>query len=180
MSTREDTVVGDLIVRHGAASRYIHWSVALFFMGALLSWLPIWKPIFGWMAALFGVLEVCRWLHPFAGLGFAAATIVLFAMWVGDMRLQKGEGAWLGPKLIEYMKFKGCEDPNVGKYNGGQKIFFFLASLLMLCLLLSGIVLWYPLTFAAPLREVSWLLHDASFILFAAAVVFHVYLGTAA
>ena len=78
------------------------------------------------------------------------------------------------------MKFKGGEDPNVGKYNGGQKIFFFLASLLMLCLLLSGIVLWYPLTFAAPLREVSWLLHDASFILFAAAVVFHVYLGTAA
>jgi formate dehydrogenase subunit gamma len=175
----EDVVVGDLIVRHRLASRLIHWSVALSFFVALFSGLPIWTPIFGWMASLFGGLAVCRWLHPWAGIVFAAATLVMVAVWIGDMWLEKGEGAWFGPKLIQYLKFQG-EDPNVGKYNGGQKLFFFLAAVLALLLLASGVVLWWPLLFAAPLREVSWLVHDAAFILFAAAIVFHIYLGTAA
>src|SRR6266568_8483897 len=175
----EDVAVGEVIVRHRLASRLVHWTVALTFFACLLSGLPIWTPIFGWMAGLFGGLAVGRWLHPWAGIGFAAATLVMLAMWIGDMWLEKGDGAWLGPKLIEYIKSQG-EDPNVGKYNGGQKLFFFLAMVLALLLLASGIVLWWPLLFAAPLREISWLVHDAAFILFAAAIVFHIYLGTAA
>ena len=180
MSSREDVIVDGAIVRHGVGSRFIHWTVALFFFASLLSGLPIWTPIFGWMAALFGGLAVCRWLHPFTGIAFSVFTFIMFVMWVSDMRLEKGEGAWFGPKLIEYLRFGGPEDPNVGRYNGGQKLFFFLASVLALLLLLSGVVLWFPLLFAAPLREISWLLHDVAFILFAAAIVFHIYLGTAA
>jgi formate dehydrogenase subunit gamma len=175
----EDVVVGDVIVRHRLASRYVHWSVALFFFGSLLTGLPIWTPIFGWMAHLFGGLAVCRWLHPWLGAIFVAFTFVMFVMWLGDMRLEKGEGAWFGPKLVQYLRFQG-EDPDVGKYNGGQKLFFFLAVVLAVLLVLSGIVLWFPLLFTAELRQVSWLVHDCAFILFAAAIVFHIYLGTAA
>ena len=51
---------------------------------------------------------------------------------------------------------------------------------LAIVLLASGIVLWYPPTFAAVWREVSWLLHDAAFLLFAVSIVGHIYLGTAA
>jgi formate dehydrogenase subunit gamma len=179
MTSREDVLDGELIVRHRAASRYVHWTVALFFFATLLSGLPIWTPIFGWMAAIFGGLAVCRWLHPLVGLGFTGAAVVMFALWLGDMRLEKGDGAWFGPKLIQYLRFQG-EDDTVGKYNGGQKLFFYLAAILALLLVASGVVLWYPLSFGAGLRELSWLVHDASFILFAAAIVFHIYLGTAA
>jgi formate dehydrogenase beta subunit/formate dehydrogenase gamma subunit len=177
---REDTVVGDRIVRHALASRVIHWSVALFFFLALFSGLPIWTPIFGWMAALFGGLSVCRWLHPWAGIAFSGAALLMIAYWFKDMLMAKGDWGWLGPKFIAYFRRKTAEDPTVGKYNGGQKIFFQLVGLLMLCLLATGIVLWYPGSFTADQRQVSWPLHDAAFLLFAVSIVGHIYLGTAA
>jgi len=80
--------------------------------------------------------------------------------------------------FIPYLTYQG-EDPEVGKYNGGQKILFFAASIGALALLLSGIVLWFPLSFGQGLREVSWLLHDVTFILFTASIIGHIYLGTA-
>jgi formate dehydrogenase iron-sulfur subunit len=177
---REDTVVGEYIVRHSLASRLIHWSVALFFFLTLLSGLPIWTPIFRGLASLFGGLAVCRWLHPWTGIAFAAATLVMIAYWMRDMRMKAGDWSWLGPKFIDYFRRRGEDDPNVGKYNGGQKIFFFLVALLAIALLLTGIVLWYPLSFDAAWRQVSWVLHDAGFLVFVVAIVGHIYLGTAA
>ena len=176
---KENVVVGDEVVRHRLSSRVIHWAVAASFMLLLVTGMPIWSPIFGWMAALVGGLEVCRWLHPWTGIFFSATSLVMFFRWLGEMKLERNERAWLGPKMIEYFKFRGT-DPDVGKYNGGQKIFFFLVSLASLVLLLTGFVLWFPLNFARGLREVSLLLHDASFIFFFVAIVFHIYLGTAA
>jgi formate dehydrogenase subunit gamma len=77
------------------------------------------------------------------------------------------------------MRYQG-EDPEVGKYNGGQKLFFFAAALGAVGLLLSGVVMWFPLEFPAFLRELAILIHDVTFILFVVAIVFHIYLGTAA
>ena len=176
----EDVVVGDEIVRHRFATRAIHWTVAFFFFLALFSGLPIWTPIFGWMAHLFGGLNVCRWLHPWAGVVFFVSAVVMFVHWLGEMRLEPNEREWLRPrKIVEYMRYQG-EDPEVGKYNGGQKLFFFAAALGALGLLLSGIVMWFPLEFPRILRELAILIHDVTFILFVVAIVFHIYLGTAA
>ena len=178
--TTEDVVVGQEIVRHRLSSRAIHWSTASFFLLALLSGLPIWTPIFGWMAALFGGLSVCRWLHPWAGVLFVASSLVMFLHWRRDMRLRPRDREWLRPKkVVQYMKHEG-DDPEVGKYNGGQKLFFFATALGALGLFLTGVVLWFPLSFPQIVRVASILLHDVTFILFAVAIVFHIYLGTAA
>jgi formate dehydrogenase subunit gamma len=176
----EDVVVGQEIVRHRLSSRAIHWTVASFFFLSLLSGLPIWTPIFGWMAALFGGLSVCRWLHPWAGVLFVTSALVMFLHWRRDMRLLPGDPEWLRPKkIVQYMKHEG-DDPDVGKYNGGQKLFFFATALGALGLLLTGVVLWFPMSFPPLLRAASILLHDFTFILFALAMVSHIYLGTAA
>jgi formate dehydrogenase subunit gamma len=176
----EDVVVGEEIVRHRLASRIIHWSVASFFLVTLFSGLPIWTPIFGWMAHLLGGLSVCRWLHPWAGLLFFASMAVMFVHWLDEMRLEGSDREWLRPrKMIAYMKHED-DDSDVGKYNGGQKLFFFAAGLGAAGLLLSGVVLWFPLSFPALARELAILVHDVTFIVFVAAVVLHVYLGTAA
>jgi formate dehydrogenase subunit gamma len=178
--TTEDVVVGQEIVRHRLSSRAIHWTVASFFFLSLLSGLPIWTPIFGWMAAFLGGLSVCRWLHPWAGLLFVASSLVMFLHWQREMRMQAKDREWLRPqKIVQYMKHEG-DDPEMGKYNGGQKLFFFTTALGALGLLLSGVVLWFPMSFPQLLRLASILLHDLTFILFAVAIVFHIYLGTAA
>ena len=176
----EDVVVGEAIVRHRLASRVIHWSVALFFVLALLSGLPIWTPVFGWLAPFFGGLHVCRWLHPWAGLLFALAAVVMFVHWWGDMRLEGRDREWLRPRrMAAYLKHED-QDPDVGKYNGGQKLFFFAVGLGVIGLLVSGLVLWFPVILGRGVGEAAVLLHDLTFILFVAAVIVHVYLGTAA
>jgi formate dehydrogenase subunit gamma len=175
----EDLVVGEEIVRHRLASRVIHWCVALSFLLALLSGLPIWTPVFCWMAHLFGGLAVCRWLHPWTGLLFFAAMGVMFVHWRRDMRLEPADREWLRPgKAVAYMRHEG-DDSDVGKYNGGQKLFFFAAALAAGALVVSGVVLWL-VGLPKVIGEAGILLHDLTFIVLTAAVVLHVYLGTAA
>src|SRR5947207_7026834 len=88
---REDVLVGNEIIRHRLSSRVIHWSVAVFFLGALFTGMPIWSPVFGWMAYLFGLLSVCRWLHAWLGMAFAAASLVMFVHWFKDMIFDKSD-----------------------------------------------------------------------------------------
>lgn len=177
--TVENIAVGDEIIRHRLSSRVIHWSVAATFVVALLSGLPIWTPIFHWMGYLFGGLTICRWLHPWAGSAFFATSALMFMHWIGEMKLGPEDKKWIGPKMIEYLRFQG-EDPEVGKYNGGQKIFFFAAVIGAIGLVLTGIVMWFPLEFPEIVREAAIILHDITFILLTISVVGHIYLGTAA
>ena len=174
---REDVMVGDEIVRHRLSSRVIHWTVAVFFLTALFTGMPIWSPVFGWMANLFGGLSVCRWLHAWLGVAFVAAFLVMFVLWLRDMKFDKYDRRF---NVFEYMKFSDKEDPNVGKYNAGQKFFFWAAGLGAVALLLSGVVLWWPAYFGQGLRSASILLHDLAFIAFFVAIVGHIYLSTAA
>ncbi len=175
----EDTVVGTEIQRHQLGARVIHWGVAFTFFTCLFTGLPIWFPAFGWMAALFGGLYVCRWLHPLIGVLFYVFSILMTLRWAGKMAMEKGEWAWLGPKTIEYLRFDR-DDPDVGKYNGGQKLFFWFSALGSVGLLLTGVVLWWPEYFGQDLRRASLVLHDLAFIGFAAQLVAHIYLATAA
>jgi formate dehydrogenase subunit gamma len=176
----EDVVVGGEVVRHRLRSRIMHWSVAITFFLALFTGLPIWIPIFNWMASFFGGLSTCRVLHPWFGLAFAAASIWMFVHWFSDMRLTEKDREFLTPAgMIRYFRYQS-EDAEVGKYNGGQKLLFWAAALGALGLLLSGVVMWFPEQFPQGLRELSYVVHDLAFILFFAMIIGHVYLGTAA
>ena len=174
---RENVLVGDEIVRHRLSSRVIHWAVAVFFLGALFTGMPIWSPVFGWMATLFGGLSVCRWLHAWTGVAFAASMAVMFVHWLREMKFDAEDRKF---NVLEYMRFSDREDLEVGKYNAGQKFFFWMAAATTLVITLSGIVLWWPTYFNQTLRSISILLHDLSFIGFFVAIVGHIYLGTAA
>lgn len=177
--SREDVAIGGEIVRHRRSSRLIHWGVALSFFVCLFSGMPIWSPVFLWMANIFGGLAVCRWLHPWSGVVYFVYSGAMFFHWHKEMRLEAAERGWLGPKAFEYMRYEG-DDSNVGKYNGGQKLLFWVASLAALALMASGLVLWFPLEASRIVREAAILLHDITFILFVVTIVFHIYLATAA
>jgi len=175
---REDVMVGDEIVRHKFSARVIHWTVAVLFFAALFTGMPIWSPVFGWMASFFGGLGVCRWLHAWSGIAFAAASILMLAQWLKVMIFDEHDRRW---SVMQYLKFSSAaEDQEVGKYNAGQKFFFWAALLGALVLLLTGIVLWWPMYFSQTLRSISILMHDLAFIAFFVAIVGHIYLGTAA
>src|SRR5262249_60836779 len=159
----EDVIVGEEIVRHRLLSRVIHWTVATSMLLALITGLPIWTPIFGWMAFLVGGLEVCRWLHPWLGIVFFASSVAMFAHWAKGMSMSKEDWAWIGPRLFLYMKSQ-TDDSQVGKYNGGQKIFFFSSALSALALFLTRLLLCFPLLFYPTLRGESFGLRRVALI----------------
>src|SRR5207244_12784813 len=148
---------------------------------ALSSGMPIWTPRFASMAALVGGLPTARLIHPYAGVLFFVASAFQFFHWLPDMRMKSEERDWFGPRLMRYMLWETTPRPEEGKYNGGQKVFFYAACLAAIGLLLTGIPMWFPLSFPSVLfREICILLHDITFILFFIGLVAHIYLGTAA
>lgn len=178
---RENVAVNGEIVRHRRASRLIHWTVAFTFFLSLVTGMPIWTPIFRWMAGLVGGLEVARIIHPYAGSAFFLISLIQFFHWLGDMHFRADEkGWWRLSKLTAYMRYEDDPAMEVGKYNPGQKMFFWAVSLGAVGLLLSGIVMWFPLNFPQGVREIAILIHDLTFIAFIIAIVTHIYLGTAA
>ena len=176
---REDIVVGNEIVRHNRSSRLIHWTVALTFFVSVFTGMPIWTPVFGWMAHLFGGLTVARVIHPWAGVAFTIASIFMFFQWISDMRLEPNEKDWLGPKALQYMRYE-TNDSEVGKYNRGQNIYFWSSGLGAQSLLVTCLLMWVPRAFPPILMQLAYILHDVTFIVFAVGIVFHIYLGTAA
>ena len=178
-SQREDSVAGDEIVRHRKSVRIVHGAVALAFVVCLFTGMPIWSPVFGWMAALFGGLGVCRWLHPWSGVAFSFAMFVMYFQWRRRMAFDASEKGRIASELARLSRH-GEGGADVGKYNVGQKLLFWFTALAALAMLGTGIVLWFPDSSPWWARGTSMLVHVATFVLFAVAIVVHVYLGTAA
>jgi len=175
----ENVIVGQEIVRHRLSSRTIHWCVANTFFLCVLTGIPVWSPVFAWLGNLVGGLSVCRVIHPFFGFAFAVSTAFMMVHWGQEMKLTAKERGWIGPRLFAYLR-DAENHAEIGKYNGGQKVFFYTSGLAALGLLLSGIVMWYPLSFPQWLRQVSILIHSFTFVVFLVSIVFHIYLGTTA
>jgi len=178
--SQEDLVVGDELVRFRYYTRAVHWGVALTFFLCLFTGLPIWTPIFGWLAPLFGGLAVCRWLHPWTGIAFSVFALLQFVHWAGEMRMTEADKRFTKLKnFLAYMRWE-YHDEEVGKFNGGQKALFWLSSLAVLALLVTGVLMWWPnLVDSNPVREAAWVLHDVTFILFFLLILGHIYLAIA-
>ena len=70
--------------------------------------------------------------------------------------------------------------PPAGKYNAGQKLFFWFQSLLGVLFVVTGLLLWFPEYFGAGLLNTSRLVHYVSTLGGGLLLIVHVYLGTVA
>jgi formate dehydrogenase subunit gamma len=70
--------------------------------------------------------------------------------------------------------------PEVGKYNAGQKMLFYLLSFCMIVLLLSGIVIWrsyFSLYFPIGVIRLAALAHAVAAFVLVCAIMMHAYFG---
>lgn len=177
--TQENVYIGGEIVRHRRSVRLLHWGVALTFLIAMVSGMPIWTPMFAWMATFVGGLETARIIHPYVSSAFVLLSIVQFFSWQSEMRIEERDKDWFGPKLFKFLRYED-EAIDTGKYNGGQKLFFYAISVGALALLISGIPMWWPAQFSPTVKLLAIVLHDVTFIFFLVGVISHIYMGTAA
>ena len=129
------------IRRYTAGERTNHWIVALTFVLLALSGLALFHPSMFWMSALFGGGTWTRILHPFLGVVMFLAFLILAVKFWHHNLMTWSDREWLrhGRDVLTNHEENL---PDVGRYNAGQKLLFFLMVACLVLLLLSGIVIW--------------------------------------
>jgi formate dehydrogenase subunit gamma len=167
------------LVRYNFAERAVHAVAALAFVYLLLTGLAFWTPALYWMAVALGGGFLSRLLHPWVGVFFFAFVLWMFFIWSRDMRTVEADRSWRRA-MGKYARNEDADVPAAGRFNYGQKIFFWVMFWATLALLLSGIVLWIP--DAVPpgvglLREIAILIHAVAGLLSMGAMIVHIYMG---
>jgi len=167
------------IVRYSAATRINHWIVAISFVLLALSGLALFHPALFWLTALFGGGPWTRILHPFIGCFMVAAfTLLGMKLWRDNM-LQQRDWTWLR-KIKDVVNNKEENLPEVGRYNGGQKLLYFTIVVCLACLLLSGIVIWrqyFSGNFSIGVVRLGALAHAFFGFVLICSIVVHIYAG---
>lgn len=167
-----------VIVRYTFADRLLHWFVALTFIYLMLTGFALGYPRMSWFYDLLGGGQTVRFLHPIVGIAFSLGIAVMFVKWLRDMLFEKIDREW-ARNLGTYAR-EGHTDLDVGRYNAGQKGYYWFAVITGLLLLISGLPLWVPnIDFLSPgWNQIARLVHHAVFLLTVGGFILHVYLST--
>jgi formate dehydrogenase subunit gamma len=167
------------IVRYSAATRINHWIIAISFVLLALSGLALFHPALFWLTNLLGGGPWTRILHPFIGCFMVAAFFLLGVQFWRDNTLQPRDWTWLR-KINEVVNNREQNLPEVGRYNGGQKLLFFAIVVCLICLLLSGIVIWreyFSGYFSIGVLRLGALAHAFFGFVLICAIIVHIYAG---
>ena len=167
------------IVRYKPATRINHWIGAISFVLLALSGLAMFHPAMFWLTNLFGGGAWTRILHPFIGLVMVASFVLLGAKMWGDNRMRDRDWRWLG-RSREVITNHEENLPEVGRYNGGQKLVYWTTAISLTLLLLSGIVIWrsyFAEYFPIEAIRAAALLHAFVAFVLILTIVIHIYAG---
>ena len=163
------------LVRYTPSERLNHWVVGISFILLGLSGLSLFHPAFWPFTMLFGGGTWTRILHPYLGVIMAVAYVIIFVRFARLNLMTRIDWIWLS-RISEMINGDDHNMPMQGKYNGGQKILYWLLFWCMLLLVLSGIPLW-RVWFHLPVELVrlAAVVHSASAAVMIALIMIHVY-----
>lgn len=165
------------IERYTPSERTNHWAVAVFFVLAGLSGLALFHPALFGLSGLFGGGAWTRILHPFLGVAMFLLFLVMAIRFAGHNRLDANDRQWLR-QMGDVINNREERLPEVGRYNAGQKLLFWVLVLSMLVLLVSGIVIWRQyFSGAFGIQALRWasLLHAVSALVLILGILVHIY-----
>ncbi|MGB7481879.1 MAG: formate dehydrogenase subunit gamma [Burkholderiaceae bacterium] len=176
---------GRLIERFTPVERIAHWTTAISFVLLALTGLtmlfgryvvlPLFGPtLFGWFS------YICKNVHNFVGPLFTAALIAVFLIFLRDNFPEKNDWKW----LVRMGGLFGGEDIRIGRFNAGEKLWFWGGVVLLgLFVSSSGFVLnmLVPgMDYTRGNMQVANVVHVVSAVLFICIGLGHIYMGTLA
>ncbi len=165
--------------RYNFAERMCHWSAAATYLYCMFSGLALYSPYLFWIAAAMGGAPQARYWHPWSGLGFVIVALWMHWMWSRAMKLTETDRKWM--KQIEaYATNQDEKLPAVGRFNAGQKEFYWAMYYGAGLLLLSGVVMWFPeaIPFRLHLvRAIAVVIHECAALVTIGGLIVHVYMG---
>src|ERR1700675_1945700 len=167
------------LLRYSYRERLVHWTASITYVYLLLTGLAFWSPWLFWIATVLGGATISRELHPWAGLIFVFATILMYRMWAVQMKAEPADKAWW-QATTHYIRNEDEKVPPADRFNPGQKVLFWGFFWCGLLLLLTGLILWFPnwipwnIHF---LRLIAVIVHPAAALLTIGLFIIHVYMG---
>lgn len=171
MSAEEEPVI-----RYTLQERLNHWLAGLTYLYLLFSGLAFYSPYLYWFAAVLGGGPTTRYWHPWIGLLFSVAVFWMHAIWRAEMQTTSADLAWRR-EVKKYIENRDDEMPPVGRFNPGQKQFYWAMLFGMILLLVSGIVMWVPEYMPGGLRPIAVIIHEIAALITIGAFIIHVYMG---
>jgi formate dehydrogenase subunit gamma len=181
MSSAPRLLPGNRVLRYTMDERVIHWVSALAYIYVLLTGLAFYSPSLYWLATILGGGPGARFWHPWAGVLFMGMCAWMYRMWHGDMRITAADRQWQ-KAMPRYIRNEDEALPAIGRFNAGQKYFFWVMFWGGLLLVVSGLALWFPERIPWSLRGVRYLailVHVSAALLTIGGFIIHVYMGTA-
>lgn len=171
---------GRTIVRFNGFERFVHWTTASCFIVLAISGLNITfgktllLPLIG--ASAFSTWSVwAKLAHNYLSFPFTFVVILIFLMWMAGNIPNRTDVEWLKRRggMI------GHDHPPAGRFNAGQKAIYWIVVLGGSAVAITGYILMFPFygtgIYSMQTAEV---VHSIVAMLFIAAMLGHIYIGT--
>lgn len=169
----------DQFQRYSFAERLCHWVTGFSYLYCMTTGLAFYSPYLFWIAVALGGGPTSRFWHPFVGVGFVAAAMWMHRIWRRDMELTDADRKWFD-KSQYYVENRDELVPPQGRFNGGQKVFYWAMFYGAFTLLLSGLLMWFPEYVPFQLRwirPIAVIIHEGAALITIGAFIIHVYMG---
>jgi formate dehydrogenase subunit gamma len=169
------------IRRYTMSERVGHWVASWVYVYPLLTGLSFYSPHLSWLATVLGGGPTSRFWHPVVGVVFVGFLLWMLNVWGADMKITAADLEWK-KAMPRYIRNEDENLPPIGRFNYGQKLFYWVMLFAGVLLLLSGSVLWFPEIFARKAHALLLLaifVHVSAALISIGAFIIHVYMGTA-
>src|SRR6516162_8812018 len=168
------------IVRFNAAERFMHWMTASCFIILALSGLnitfgrPLLLPLMS-PEAFTAWSEWAKYAHNYLSFPFTLGVVLIFLMWLGGNIPNRVDIEWLrrGGGIV------GHDQPPAERFNAGQKLIYWIVVLGGSLIAVTGYFLIFPFygTTIEAMQNAE-IVHGVVAMLFIAAMLGHIYIGT--
>jgi formate dehydrogenase subunit gamma len=172
---------GRTIVRFNMAERFVHWMTATCFIILAISGLNITfgrqllLPLIG-AEAFTTWSEIGKYAHNYLSFPFTIGVVLIFLMWIAGNIPNKTDVEWLkrGGGII------GHDHPPAERFNAGQKAIYWIVVIGGGAVAVSGYLLMFPFYGGVGIAgmQTAQMVHATVGVLFIAAMLAHIYIGT--
>jgi formate dehydrogenase subunit gamma len=171
---------GRTIMRFNAFERFVHWLTAVSFVILAITGLNISfgrSLILPWLgpSAFSTWSEWAKFSHNYLSFAFTIGLVLMFLMWVARNLPSYNDFVWFknGGGMF------GGKEPPAEKFNGGEKLIFWISTFGGIGVIVSGYILLFPFYgTTVGNMELAEIAHSVIGVLFISAMFVHIYMGT--
>lgn len=167
----------DLIQASTPFERVIHWILAISCLILVISGLGFMFHDLSFISRFFGGLYAMKIVHNYIGIIFGISLLFSLFIWFKDAaKFDADDIQWI--KVGGGYLIKDVEVPEIGRFNAGQKLFFVCVIIFGALMFISGLIIWFSLSFPKGLVRLSYVVHALGLLVLGPFIVVHIYLGT--